>query len=481
MNRRMIVNTLGRMCQLSAALMVLPLIVALLYREYKQALCFLIAISVAFVFGTLLSLICHTKNKVIYAKEGFVTVVGVWITVSVFGALPFVISGEIPSFVDAFFETVSGFTTTGASILTNVESLSKSMLFWRSFTHWIGGMGILVFVMAIIPKVSDRSIHLMRAEVPGPVVGKIVPRIKDTAKILYLIYIFLTLLETALLYFGGMSLFDSIVHSLGTAGTGGFGIRSDSIASYSVYSQWVIAVFMVLFGINFNLYFFVLIRKIGIALKSTELWYYIATILVSTAIISANVFSVYENLSETLRHSFFQVSSIVTTTGYATADFNNWPGLSKGLLFVLMFAGGCAGSTAGGLKFSRTIMLLKMIGRQIRCMIHPRSVENVRFEQKSVEEGVLNSVAIYFAIYMFLILMVFLLICFEPFGIEGNLSASVSCVNNVGPAFGGECPASNYSAYTDFSKVVLSFAMLLGRLEIFPMIIAFSPSTWIKK
>ena len=481
MNRRMIVNTFGRMSILTALLMVLPLVVALIYGEFKQALSFVIAIAAAFIFGILLTLICHTKNKVIYAKEGFVTVAGVWILVSLFGSLPFIISGEIPSFADAFFETVSGFTTTGASILTNVEAMSKSMLFWRSFTHWIGGMGILVFVMAIIPKVSDRSIHLLKAEVPGPVVGKIVPKLKDTAKILYLIYVFLTLLEIALLYFGDMSLFDSIVHSLGTAGTGGFGVRSDSIASYSAYSQWVIAIFMMLFGINFNLYYLVLIRRIGVALKSTELWWYIAAILGSAAIIGANVFTIYDNVGDTVRHAFFQVSAFITTTGYSTTDFNSWPGLSKGMLFVLLFAGGCAGSTAGGLKFSRTIMLFKMIRREIHRMIHPRSVKNVRFEQKSVEEGVLNSVAVYFVFYMFLIFAVFLLICFEPFGIEGNFSATVSCVNNVGPAFGGPCPASNYSAFTDFSKYVLSFAMLAGRLEIFPLIIAISPATWTKK
>ena len=482
MNRRMIINTLGRMSQLAAVLMVLPLVVALIYGEYKQFQSFLIAIAIAFVFGTLLTLLCRVGDRVIYAKDGFITVAGVWIIVSLFGCVPFVISGEIPSFFDAFFETVSGFTTTGASILVNVESLSKSMLFWRSFTHWIGGMGILVFVMAIIPKVSDRSIHLLRAEAPGPVVGKIVPKIKDTAKILYLIYIFLTLLEIALLYFGGMSLFDSILHSFGTAGTGGFGIKSDSLASYSAYSQWVIAVFMMLFGINFNLYYLILIRRIGVVIKSSEMWCYLAVIAGCTAIIAANISSLYNSFGETIRHAFFQTSSIVTTTGYTTMDFNAlWPGLSKGILFILLFAGGCAGSTAGGLKFSRSIMLIKMIGREIHRMIHPRSVKNVRFEQKSVEENVLNGVAVYFVIYMFLIFAVFLLICFEPFGIEGNFSAAVSCVNNVGPAFGGSCPANGFADYSVFSKFVLSFAMLLGRLEIFPLIIALSPATWTKK
>lgn len=481
MNRRMIVNTFGRMAILSALLMVLPLIVAFIYGEFKQAISFAIAIAAAALFGALLVLICPTKNKVIYAKEGFVTVAGVWILVSIFGSLPFVISGEIPSFADAFFETVSGFTTTGASILTNVEAMSKSMLFWRSFTHWIGGMGILVFVMAIIPKVSDRSIHLLKAEVPGPVVGKIVPKLKDTAKILYLIYIFLTLLQIALLYFGGMSLFDSIVHSFGTAGTGGFGIKSDSIGSYSAYSQWVIAIFMILFGVNFNLYYLILINRFKSVLKSSELWCYISILLVSSAIITANIYSSMPNFSSTVRASVFQVASIMTTTGFATVDFNMWPELSKTILVILMVIGACAGSTGGGLKVSRVILLFKMMGREIKKLVHPRLVKSVRFEGKQLQEETLSGVASYFVIYVVCLIAAFILISFENVGFETNLTATIACFNNIGPGLARVGPAANYALYTDFSKFVLSFAMLLGRLEIYPLIISFSPFTWTKR
>ncbi len=481
MNKKMVFRTLGRIAQIISLLLLIPAVVAVIYNETKQLFAFCITAAGAFLTGLVIVLLTKTKNRVIYAKDGFAITSLAWIVMAVVGAVPFVISGDIHSYVDAIFETVSGFTTTGASILADVESMSRSMLFWRSFTHWIGGMGVLVFVMAIIPNFTDRSIHIMRAEMPGPVIGKLVPRVKDTAKILYLIYIFLTILQTVLLLAGDMTLFESLVHTFGTAGTGGFGIKADSIASYSPYCQWVIAIFMLIFGVNFNLYYLLLLRRIRTAFKSSELWCYLSIVFVSITAITVNVIPIYKNLSTALRTSVFQVASIVSTTGFVTADFDLWPGLSKAILLLLMFSGACAGSTAGGLKVSRTVMLFKSVAKEIKRMLHPRSVGKVHFEGKSVEEATLNSVSTYFVIYMVCFFTIFLLIALEPFGFETNFSAVAACFNNVGPGFAGVGPTSNYSAYTDFSKIVLSFAMLLGRLEIFPIIIFLSPRTWIKK
>ena len=481
MNIKMVFKTVGRISQIAALLLLIPAVVALIYGESKQFFAFFITAVAAFVIGFIVRLLTKTKNRVIYAKDGFAITALAWIVMALIGALPFVITREIPSYVDAIFETVSGFTTTGASIITNVETMSRSMLFWRSFTHWIGGMGVLVFVMAIIPNFTDRSIHIMRAEMPGPIIGKLVPRVKDTAKILYLIYIFLTVLQTVLLLLGGMPFYDSIVHTFGTAGTGGFGIKADSIASYNPYCQWVIAIFMLLFGVNFNLYYLLLLRRIRTALKSSELWCYISIALVSVVIITANIMPIYKNFADSLRQSVFQVASIISTTGFVTTNFDSWPGLSKAILLLLMFSGACAGSTAGGLKVSRTVMLFKSVGKELRKMLHPRSVAKIHFEGKSVEDSTLNSVSTYFVIYMICFFAMFLLISFEPFGMETNFSAVAACFNNVGPGFAAVGPASNYSAYTDFSKIVLSFAMLLGRLEIFPIIIFFSPRAWMKK
>lgn len=472
---------LGQIVKLEAALLLLPLIVSICYRETNGIFAFLITIVLSLAIGFAITLIIKPKNKLIFAKEGFVIVALAWIVMSAIGALPFVLSGDIPSYIDAFFETVSGFTTTGASVLTNVEGISRGLLFWRSFTHWIGGMGVLVFIMAIIPSISDRSIHIMRAEMPGPIVGKLVPRAKQTAKILYLIYIAMTVLEIVLLLFGGMSFFDSVVHSFGTAGTGGFGIYSDSIASFSPYIQWVITIFMALFGINFNLYYLILIKRFRSAISSGELWCYIGILLASTAIISANIYPIYNNLSDAIRNSAFQVSSIMTTTGFSTVDFNLWPELSKGILLVLMFIGACAGSTAGGLKVSRVVMLFKMIKRELKRMLHPRSVSSVKFEGKTLDSTTLNSVSSYFALYIVIFAAIFLVLCFEPFGFETNFSAVTACFNNIGPGFAAVGPAGSFAEYSAISKIVLSIAMLLGRLEIYPLLFALTPSTWTKK
>ncbi|MBQ0083668.1 MAG: TrkH family potassium uptake protein [Clostridiales bacterium] len=479
MNKRMIFSSVGMVLMFESALLVLPIITSLIYGE-KCVFAFLITAVGAFLAGLLIKVLSRPKTHVIYAKEGFVIVAFTWIVLSLVGALPFVLSGEIPSYADAFFETVSGFTTTGASVVTNVEELSHGVLFWRSFTHFIGGMGILVFVMAIMPKVSDRPMHILRAEMPGPVIGKVVPKARETAKILYLIYIAVTLLEAILLSFGDMSIFESLLHALGTAGTGGFGLKADSIVSYSAYTQWVITIFMYVFSVNFNLYYLLLIRNFRSALSSRELWFFFGVVAASVGVITINIYSIYGNTADSVRHSAFQVATVLSTTGYSSADFNTWPLLSKTLLVCLMFMGGCAGSTAGGIKASRILMMFKIIGKEIRRAIHPRSVDTVRMDGKSVDNATVRSVTNYFLIYFVCFIAIFLLLGFEPFDFETNFTATTACFNNIGPGLGMVGPMGSYSGYSVFSKVLLSFAMLFGRLEIFPMIVIFVPSTWKK-
>ncbi len=482
MNHRKVFNTIGLLLMVEGALLLLPAIAALCFKEIWVMTSFFISAGIAAGAGAIIAAVSKPQKHVIYAKDGFAIVSLAWVAMSAFGALPFVISGDIPSYVDAFFETVSGFTTTGASILPAVEDLSHGALFWRSFTHWVGGMGVLVFMMAILSNITDRSIHIMRAEMPGPTVGKLVPRTKDTAKILYLIYIGMSVIQLVMLVCGGMPFFDSLLHTFGTAGTGGFGIKNDSISSYSSYLTNVITVFMLLFGINFNLYYLLLLGKFKAVLKSSELWGYLAVVAVSAGIITVNIMPNYDKLGMAIEDAAFQVSSIITTTGYATADFNAWPLLSKAVLVMLMFLGACAGSTGGGLKVSRAIILFKLIFRELRQMLHPRSVNSVKFEGKPVDTATLNSVATYFAVYIGCIGAVFMLLCFEPgFDFETNFTAAVTCFNNVGPGLAGVGPRSNFSGYSDFSTLVLSAAMLLGRLEIFPLILACSPSTWKKR
>lgn len=479
MNKKMVLNILGKIIWVEAFLLILPLAVSLIYRN-DCTFAFAVTIGIAILVALPLTVFCKTDNKVIYSKEGFVIVSLAWVIMSVIGSLPFVISGEIPSFVDAFFETVSGFTTTGASILANVEVLSEGIAFWRSFTHWIGGMGVLVFVMALSAGLPDRSIHIMRAEMPGPIVDKLVPKARETAKILYLIYIGMTLLEIAVLVICKMPLFEAVIHTFGTAGTGGFGIKADSIGGYSPVIQWVIAVFMFLFGINFNLYYLILLKRIKSVFKSTEMWVYVSVAGISCIAIALNIMGSCSGFSEALRLSAFQVSSIMTTTGYATADFNLWPGFSKTLLLVLMLMGACAGSTAGGLKVSRVIILFKGMRRELARLLHPRTVKILKLEGKRLDEQTLSSANSYLTVYMFCLFAVFLLLSFDKFDVETNFSAAVACFNNIGPGLGVVGPAGNFFGYSDFSKIVLSAAMLLGRLEIFPLLLCFSPSTWAK-
>ena len=480
MNKRMVFYMLGNMIKLESVLLLLPALCSFIYGE-KSLYAFLITFTIALCMGLCLTLFNKPKNKEIFAREGFVIVALAWICLSAIGALPFVISGEIPSYTDAFFETASGFTTTGASIVRNVEELSHGVLLWRSFTHWIGGMGVLVLMMALVPSDTGRTMHIIRAEMPGPIIGKLVPRVKSTAKILYIIYIVLTLIECIFLLAGGMPVFDSIVYSLGTAGTGGFGIKSDSVASYSPYIQWVIAIFMIIFGVNFNLYYLILMRKIRSVLKSEELWTYIGIVLVASVAVAIDIYPKIGNVPDAARYSAFQVASIISTTGFATADFNLWPTLSKGILLLLMFSGACAGSTAGGLKISRIVLLVKQVRSHLRHMLHPRSVESVRLEGKVVDKETLNSVTTYFALYFLCFTAIFIILCIaDPFDLETNISATAACFNNIGPGFSVVGPMSSYADYSVISKWTLSAGMLLGRLEILPMILLFAPGVWLK-
>ena len=481
MNYRMVFSMVGRLLLLEAVLLLLPATVSLIYQE-SSLWALLASAGVGLVLGGSLWLFCRPKDQTIYAKEGFVIAALSWVSLSVVGALPFTFSGEIPNYIDAYFETVSGFTTTGASIIPDLTTMSHGILFWRSFTHWVGGMGVLVLMMALTPTGSGRSIHLMRAEVPGPIVGKLVPRIRDTAKILYIIYLVMTVVEIVCLLLAGMPLFDSVIHSFGTAGTGGFGIKATSIGGYGPACQWIITVFMLLFGVNFNLYYLLLIRSFRSVLTSRELWTYLGVAVVAVALVTGNTVSLFETVGETVRHAAFQVSSIMTTTGFATIDFNSWPNFSKAVLFLLMFIGGCAGSTAGGLKVSRLMLLFKTVTRDMRRLVHPRSVGVIKLEGKRVDDAVVRSASAYFVLYFVLFAAILLLISLEPepFDLETNLTAVAACINNVGPGFGMVGPTGSYADYSDFSTAVLSFAMLLGRLELYPLLITLLPRTWMK-
>ena len=481
MNYRMIFSTIGKVILIEAGLLLLPLITALCYGEWMVAGCFGITALIAFSVFVVCKILFKPKSKIIFSKEGLVTVSLAWILISLIGCIPFMLTKEIPAFQDALFETVSGVTTTGASILTDVESLSHGSLLWRSFLHWIGGMGILVFVIAFTNKDTDRSIHVLRAEMPGPTVDKLVPRARDTAKILYLIYVVMTVMLLILLLFGGMPFFDSLLHAVGTAGTGGFGIKNDSLAGYSDFCQWVIAIFMILFGINFNLYYLILLKKFTVVFKSGELWAYLGIIGVSVAIITGNIFATCNGFFEALKHSTFQVASIISTTGFSTVNFDTWPTLSKTILFALMFIGGCAGSTAGGFKVSRVVLISKNIKRELKRVLHPRTTGVIKFNGKRVEETTINGVTGYLALYVVCIALITLVLSFESFNLETNFSAAVSCFNNIGPGFSTVGPVCNYSLYSPFSKIVLTLSMLLGRLEIYPILLTLLPNTWIKK
>ena len=476
----MIGYLLGVLMLIEAVLMLLPSAVALIYGE--SALPFLLAMAImAAVFAPLV--IFKPKNKKIYAKDGFVVVAAAWILMSVFGSLPFVFSGAIPSFIDALFETASGLTTTGASILTEIESLPRGILFWRSFTHWVGGMGVLVFMMAILPSsAGGQNIHLMRAEVPGPTKGKLVPKMRQTAIILYGIYFALTVLEFISLLICKMPVYDAAVNSFATAGTGGFSVLDSSIGGYNNPAvEWVIAVFMFLFGVNFNLYFFILIGRVREFLRSEEFRTYLIICFASVAVIAANTFSIAERFGDCIRNAVFQVTSIVSTSGFSTLNYDaEWPEFSKMILILLTLTGACAGSTAGGLKLSRVIIVVKGMFCHIRQIVRPHSVNVVRIDGEAVPDSTVRSATGYISIYFVIIALVALLVSVDGFDFTTNLTAALTCINNVGPGLGAIGPAGNFAGFSVFSKLILSLAMLAGRLEIIPLFIFLSPVAWKK-
>ena len=474
MNRKMIIYSLGRMLMLEALLLLLPTITGFIYKEAKVALCFLAVAFLTAIVGYGFSYKKPKKMK-IYAKEGFVIVALAWTVLSLFGALPFYISGEIPSYVDAFFETVSGFTTTGSSILNNVEGLTHASLMWRSFAHWVGGMGVLVFVVAILPEENGSTLHILRAEMPGPIVGKLVSKLKATAQILYKIYLVLTVIEIVLLCVGGMPLFDSILTSFGTAGTGGFGIKNTSIAFYdNVYYDIIITIFMFLFGINFNLYYFMLLRQFGSIFKNEELKWYTGIVVGAALLISWNTIEIYGSFLNALRYASFQVVSVVTTTGFITADYGTWPMFSQAILFILMFMGASAGSTGGGIKVSRIMIGVKNAKKEIKQLIHPHSVASIKMDGEIIEDTTVKNVSAYFVIYFLILFLAFLIVSLDNMDFASTLSAVVTCLNNVGPGFNIVGPVGNFASLSDISKVVLSFVMLIGRLELFPFMVLIS-------
>ena len=480
MNYKMVSFSIGRILLVEAALLIFPAIGAIFYGE-DTLLSFAVTIAALSVTG-LLAVKKKPKNQNIYAKDGYVIVALTWILMSFFGALPFFLSGHIPNFIDAFFETVSGFTTTGSTILRNVEVLPKSLLFWRSFTHWIGGMGILVFVIAIMPKTESSSMHVMKAEVPGPTVGKLVSKLRASARILYGIYCAMTAIQIVLLAVGGMPLFDSIVNSFATAGTGGFAILNKSIEGYnSLYAEMVIGVFMLLFGVNFNLYYLMLIKHGKQAIKSEELHWYIGIVAASVLIIAASLISTKHSVADSFRHAFFQVSSIITTTGFSSTNFDNWPVIAKIVIVLLMFIGACAGSTGGGIKVSRLVILIKSGLRDIKKALNPRSVETVKMDKRTVEEPVVKSISVFFATYMLIAAGSLILVSIDGRDLVSTSTAVISCLGNIGPGLGAVGPAGNFADFSVLTKIVLSFDMLAGRLELIPMLMLFSPYAWSRK
>ncbi len=478
MNIKLTLKTIGQVLLVESALMLIPLAVALLYGG-GDAMAILISLVITAAAGELLSLL-KPRSDNLRAREGFAVVALGWILVSFFGCLPFRLHGCIPKLVDAYFETVSGFTTTGATILTDVEVLPRGLLFWRSFSHWVGGMGVLVLSLALLPKMGARSIHLMRAESPGPAVDKLVPRVGNNAKILYYLYISLTAAMLACLLLTGMNLYDALIHTFGAAGTGGFSNYNASVGAFhSPAAEIIIGVFMALFGVNFSIYYYILRRNWGAVKHNSELWTYLAMMLVSSVVIAVNILPMYgHNFFTSLRYSFFQVSSIMTTTGYATADFDLWPQLSRTLLTALMLVGASAGSTGGGLKVVRMQLLVKSGIREIRHTVHPRSVNTIKMDGRTVSDSVLNGVQSFFFMYILVLIVSVLLISFDGYDLETNLTAVLSALSNIGPGFNLVGPTRNFSIFSDFSTFVLSMDMLIGRLEIFPMLMLAAPSAW---
>ena len=481
MNGGMIRFILGSVLKVESVLLLFPCIVAVFYRE-SAGYWFLLTAVLSFVIGYLM-VRKKPANTVFYLKEGCVTTALSWIMISLVGCLPFYLSGEIPAFTDALFETISGFTTTGASILTEIESLPRGILFWRSFTHWIGGMGFLIFILALIPSLSTNTIFLLKAESPGPNPGKIVPKIRETAKILYMIYFIMTVIETILLMMAGLSLYDALIHALGTAGTGGFSNMNSSVASFNNPAvEWIITIFMLLFGVNFVLYFQMFKGDFKSVFKSEELKYYILMVVVSIVLITINIIDFNGgNIGLSIRESSFQVASVITTTGYATTDFNLWPTFSKIILTLLMFAGAMAGSTGGGIKTVRIVLILKAIKREIDKILHPKRIQRVKMDGKVVEEEVVSGVLLFIGSYIVISLIAIFIVALDGFDLVTTTTSVIATISNIGPGFEMVGATGNFAAFSPLSKIVLSFCMLAGRLEIYPMLILFSPSIWRKK
>ena len=484
MNVKSISRTVGLILLITGIFQLFPLLIAVIDHEPRNILAYIESLCLILLVGSALLLFSRGGNRMFSAQEGFAATGLSWIFMSAFGALPFFLSGQIPSYVDAFFEMVSGFTTTGASILTDVEALSRCNLFWRSFSHWLGGMGVLVFLLAVVPgarKNGGTGIYLMRAESPGPSVDKLTPHLRQTAMILYGIYILLTALCIVCLLLGGMPVFDSFCIAFGTAGTGGFAIKNSSMGGYSYFLQTVVTVFMFLFGVNFSLYYMLLLRKFKAVFKNEELRLYFGIAASSIVLIAINISCMYNMVYEAVHHAAFQVVSIMTTTGYGTVDFEQWPAFSKAILLSLMFIGASAGSTGGGLKVSRVLLLMKSIRRTIRKALHPRRVQPVYMDGRAVSEEVCDNVNAYLAIYCVILVLSFAIIWVDGFSIGTNFSAVASCFNNIGPGFELVGATQNFSIYSDLSKIILSLDMLLGRLEIFPLLLLLSPDTWSRR
>ncbi len=474
MNSSIIRYILGQVLKIEGMLLILPCIVSVIYLE-KEGFAYLTTAIICLALGLLMA---HKKpsDYMFYLKEGCIATSLSWIVLSLLGCLPFLMTGEIPSFTDAMFETVSGFTTTGASILSDVEALSRCSTIWRSFTHWIGGMGVLVFLLAVIPMSGGSHINLMRAESPGPSVGKLVPKVKYTAQILYLIYLGMTIIELILLIAGRMPVFDALAMSFGTAGTGGFGIRNDGCASYSIYMKWVIAIFMVLFGINFNAYYLMLYRKFKKAFSMEEVKTYLAIIVIAVAIIFINILKISKTPVDAITNAFFQVASLITSTGFSTTDFDLWPQICKTILILLMFIGACAGSTGGGIKVSRVVIMVKTVIKELNSYIHPKSIKKIKMDDKPVEHDVVRSINVYFITFISIFGISLFLISFEGHDFTTVFTSVLTTLNNMGPGFNLAGPTENLGFYSDFSKWVLMFDMLAGRLELFPLLILFHPA-----
>jgi trk system potassium uptake protein TrkH len=476
MNYGILIFILGWILKIEGGLLLLPAVVGFIYRE-SAGVWFLLTAAIAFIIGTVMT-IRNPKSRKVYAREGFVVVALAWLIMSLIGALPFTLSGDIPNYLDAVFETVSGFTTTGASILPEVESLNHCSLFWRSFTHWVGGMGIFVFMLAVVPLLGGSTFNLMKAESPGPVVGKFVPKIRETAAILYTIYLAITIVECLLLTICGMPFFEAICHTFGTVGTGGFGVKNSGYTEYAPILQNITTFFMIACGVNFQFYYYLVGKRFKLAFSMSEVKAYLIIILVAIVLIAFNIRGMYGTTEEAVRHSAFQVGTIITTTGYATTDFDKWPAFSQSILVLLMMCGACAGSTGGGIKVSRIVLLFKTIHKELSKIIHPRFIKKIQFDGVSVAHETVRNTNVFIAVYCVIFALSVLCISVDNHDFTTNFTAVTATINNIGPGLSLVGPTQNFGFFSPFSKIVLIFDMLAGRLELFPMLLLFAPHVW---